>query len=132
MEVVVDEDEQLSSLVQATAKPKKRNPDDYAKYEVVLDCKVKAVVYANDEADAIEKAKQNKVEKEFEWLGSGSAKEVPDEDTRVVIKNIVGKVKEFMDDKKFCPECEEYKPAKGFKKDKYRSELVCADCYNDR
>ena len=131
VDVVVDEDEQLSSLATQVQATKKKNPEDYSKYEVVLNCKVKAVVYAKDEQDAVEKAKQNKIEKEFEWLASDSVKEVPDEDTRTIIKNIVGGMKEALEDKKFCPECEEYKPAKGFKKQKggYRGdEPVCSDC----
>jgi GTPase involved in cell partitioning and DNA repair len=124
MDAFVEEDEALAQL----SVVKSSDEDEFKKYEVVLKCKVKAVVYAKGEQDAIDKAQQNKTEKEFEWQGSESVRELSDDDTRKIIKNIVGSMKERLDDKKFCPECEEYKPSKGFKKGRNDDEPICADC----
>jgi len=124
MEAYVEEDDVLKQV----SAIKSSDEDEFKKFEVVLKCKVKAVVYARDEKDAIDKAQQNKTEKEFAWEGSESVKEMSDDDTRKIIKNIVGGVKERLDDKKFCPECEEYKPSKGFKKKRGDDEAICEDC----
>jgi len=131
MEQFVDED-----MLEPEIKSEKAIiKDEFQKYEIVLNCKVKVVVYARSEDDAVEKAKQNKAEKEFVWLGSESIKVMEDTDTRVVIKNIVGGMKEAIGDSKYCPACEQYKPSKGFRKDSGRGnseELICADCYKER
>jgi hypothetical protein len=104
----------------------------FKKYEVIINCKAKAVLFAENEADAIEKSKQNKIEKTLIYGETVSINEVKDgsENTKQVIKNIVGSMQAKMKDLKYCTSCEKNKPKDGFKKNTW-GDTVCQDCLNN-